>query len=79
MTITWVKCLFNEGQRFFFWLGVELELQLPAYLTAMATSVTDAAVCSNAESYIHCVHSLEPASSWRLCPVHNPLNHNGNS
>ena len=51
-------------------LGVEVELQLPAYATAY----------SNTRSLMDWVRpGTESASSWTLCLVLNPLNHNRNS
>ena len=65
-------------------LGVEFELQLLAYTTAMATPDPSSIhnLChygGNARSLTHWVRpGIECKSSWRLCRVLNLLSHNGN-
>ena len=45
-----------------------------------ATSVTHATACNNARFLIYWERpGIQPATSWRLCWVLNPLSHNGNS
>ena len=66
-------------------LGVELQLQLQAYTTATAmldlSCICDLR-CSLQQRWILNLLNearVEPASSWTLCWVLNPLSHNGNS
>ena len=59
-------------------LGVELELQLLVYATAIAT--LDPSHICNARSLTHWARpGIEPASSRTLCQVPNPLSHNRNT
>ena len=66
-------------------LGVESELQPPAYATRQhggigVTSTTYAAACGNTGYLTHQEGpGVEPASSRRLLRVLNPLSHHGNS
>ena len=63
----------------------ESELQLqpapePQQHWILATSVTNVTACGNTGSLTHSVRpGIDTASSWTLCQVLNPLNHNGNS
>ena len=66
-------------------LGLESELQLrsmpqPQQHQIQAAFMIYASACDNTGFLIHWVRpGIEPASSWRLRWVLNPLNHNGNS
>ena len=63
----------------------ESELQLqpapePQQHWILATSVTNVTACGNTGSLTHSVRpGIDTASSWTLCQVLNPLNHNGNA
>ena len=72
-------------------LGVKLELQLQAYTTATAMPdschifhifqkfVNYTPAYGNTRSLTHWARpEIKPTSSFRLCQVLNPLNHNGN-
>ena len=64
-------------------LGVELDLQLPAWTTATATP-DPSHICHLHGSLQQCqilnpLSQVEPTSSKRQCQVFNLLNHNGNS
>ena len=65
-------------------LRVQLELQVPAYATAMAT-MDPSCPCEPCHSLWQCrplthweMPGIEPASSWTLYGFLNPLSHNGN-
>ena len=73
--LLWLHLLYMENPR----LGVEVELQLQAYATATAMQDLSHILylsCSlgHAESLTHCARpGIEPASSWILRSILNPL------